>query len=225
MRTFKEELKISLASTIGFIGLKGADLSLKLVSVNYNPQLSPVIYAVWHGAQLGLANVNPRKDTYLLISKSNDGEIITRVSTKLGYSAIRGSMGRGGTEALRTILRTLRVGKNVAYTVDGPRGPIYKVKSGIIKIAQMSQKPIVPLVPAGKRKIVANSWDKYQIPFFTKWVTVFGDPIYVPKDINDDEVEQYRLALENKLFELRDQAEEIVASGNYSYTEIKKELN
>ncbi|OGH98682.1 MAG: hypothetical protein A2104_03205 [Candidatus Melainabacteria bacterium GWF2_32_7] len=210
MRTFKEELKISLASSIGFLGLKGAEISLNLVPVNFNPQLSPVIFAVWHGSQLGLANVSPRRDTHLLISRSNDGEVIARISSKLGYSTIRGSMGRGGTEALRTILRTLREGKNIAYTVDGPRGPVYKVKSGIIKIAQMSQKPIVPLVPAGTRKLVANSWDKYQIPLFTKWITVFGDPIYVPKDINDDEVEQYRLALENKLFELRDQAESLI---------------
>ncbi|MFH0702494.1 MAG: lysophospholipid acyltransferase family protein [bacterium] len=186
------------------------DKTLNFKMINYNPDLSPVIYALWHGRQFGLLGIYPRDDLHLLISKSNDGELISRISKGLGFSVIRGSHNRGGTEALIKILRTLRQNKNIAFTVDGPRGPIYKVKEGIIKIAQLSQAPIVPVITVIRHKIQLNSWDQYQLPFFfTNVVNIFGDPIYVPRKINEEEKEFYRLHLENKLLELSAQISSI----------------
>jgi len=183
------------------------DKSLRCKMVNYNPEVKPVIYAIWHGWQYGLLSIKgeQRKNLNLLVSKSNDGEIIARVSNTLGFSLVRGSHKRGGTQALRDMIKTLRKGQNIAYTVDGPKGPIYKVKEGIIRIAQMSGSPIIPLVPDCNAKITVNSWDKYKVPyFFAKVVSVFGDAMYIPKDADDTAVENYRQELENRMFELQD---------------------
>lgn len=209
----KEKIKISGLSTIAFSGLWALDKSYRVEKVNYKPELSPVIYAIWHGWQYGLLGIPDRKNLSLLVSKSIDGEIISRISKNLGFSLIRGSQGRGGTEALIRIIRTLRGGGNIAYTVDGPRGPIHEVKGGIIKISQMAKVPIVPLAPAVNWKITAKSWDQYKVPLlFAKIVNVFGDPIYIPKDITESEEEHFRSYLESKLFELRDQAEDILST-------------
>jgi len=206
----REKIKITFLSSLAYAAIWVLDSSYRVKKHNFKSEISPVIYAVWHGWQYGLLGIHPRKDVHLLVSRSNDGEIIGRISSLLGYSLIRGSRGRGGTQALREILKVLKKGKKVAYTVDGPRGPIFKVNDGIIKIAQMSGVPIVPLVPAAKHVSSAKSWDRYQIPhLFTPVNTVFGDPIHIPKEINEEQVENYRKQLEDKLFELQKIAESL----------------
>lgn len=214
-RTFttKEKVKISTLSTLAFGAIYVLENSYRFNNIHYTRPTKPVIYAVWHGWQYGLLGLPDREKIHLLVSKSNDGEIISRTTNLLGYPTIRGSQGRGGTEALRTIVKTLKKGDNIAYTVDGPRGPIKQVKQGVIRIAQMSQVPILPLVPATKYKLIANSWDRYVMPFFlSKVKTVFGKPIHVPKELSDEEVEQYRLNLENTLLRLEIEAEGLIKS-------------
>ena len=208
----KEKIRISLLSALAFSAIWPLDNSLRFKMVNYNPEIQPAIYAIWHGWQYGLLSFKDKKRLHLLVSESNDGEVIANVSKLLGYSLIRGSIGRGGVRALKKIIRTLKSGEDIAYTVDGPKGPLHKVKSGIIQIAQMAKAPIIPMTPALKWVTpYEKSWDKYQIPhFLSKSVIVFGDPIYVPPDISEEEQENYRLMLENKLFELRDQAENLI---------------
>jgi len=207
----KEKLMIPVLSNLAYSYIGGMDKSLRAKVINYNTELSPVIYAVWHGWQYGLLTLPVRHKIHLLISPSNDGEIISRVSNKLGFPTIRGSQGRDGTKALRKILKTLKSGGSLAYTVDGPKGPIYEVKIGIIQIAQMAQVPIVPLVPFVKSRFQAKSWDLYKVPhFFAKVASVLGDPIYIPKDISDEQKEMYRKQLEDELFRLRDIAEKAI---------------
>lgn len=202
-----EERKVTRYANLAYGGIKLLDVSCKFKNPNYNPQTKSAIFALWHGWQYGLLGVPSRKDLHLLISPSLDGEIIARVTEKLGFSTVRGSMKRDGSKALRELLKVLKADKAIAYTVDGPKGPICKVKEGVIKIAQMSQKPIIPLVSTVNWKIEINSWDKYKIPLpFATVKNLYGEPIYVPKKLSDDEVEEYRLNLENELFRLQKEA-------------------
>jgi len=196
-----EERKVTRFANLAYGGIKILDVSCDFKNINYKKS---AIFALWHGWQYGLLGVPSRKDLHLLISPSLDGEIIARVTEKLGFSTVRGSMKRDGSKALRELLKVLKADKSIAYTVDGPKGPICEVKEGVIKIAQMSQKPIIPLVPTVNRKIEINSWDKYKIPFpFATVKNFYGEPIYVPKKLSGEEVEEYRLNLENELFRLQ----------------------
>lgn len=208
-----EERKIKTLSTLAFCSIWSLDKTYRRTITNYDPNL-PCIYAVWHGWQYGLLNIFPRKRIHLLVSPSNDGEIITRISQNLGYSIIRGSIGRDGSKALREILKTLKKGDSIAYTVDGPKGPIFKVKEGVIKIAQMSQVPIVPIVPHAAWKGEAPTWDRYQIPlWFTKMVSVCGEPIHIPRELSPEQIEEYRSKLEEELFRLQKEAINIIEVG------------
>lgn len=180
--------------------------------INFKPEIKPCIYAIWHGQQYSLLNFlkhQYRKNINILISNSNDGEGITRACHRLGFSVIRGSHKRGGSKAARQLVKALKRGENVAYTVDGPKGPIYKVKEGIIRIAQMSGAPIIPISSTGGLAYRANSWDDYEMPLpFAKPVSVFGDPIYVPRDADENEIERIRKLLEDELIALYGKARE-----------------
>lgn len=183
------------------------ELTCGIKLYNYNPPDTPVIYAVWHGLQNYLGGIPDRKRIHILISPSTDGEIIARIVEGIGFSTVRGSTNRQGAKATRKIISLLEEGKNVVYAIDGPKGPHGKVKEGLIRIAQMAQKPIVPISGVAAFRKVIPSWDKYEIIFpFAKVPIVFGNPIHVPKDLQDDEIETYRLKVENELFNLRNEA-------------------
>jgi len=202
MRSSKENFKISLIAGLGCVLSKILDLTCYKIIKNHKPESGPAIYAIYHGWQYILGGMPDRKKLHILISHSNDGEIIARIVHFLGFSTIRGSMGRGGRKATIEILKALEDGKNIAYTVDGPRGPGFKVKEGIIRIAQMSGKPIIPYYGDTLLKVEIPSWDKYQIPIpFSPFETELGEPIYVPK--GDEYVEEYRMKLENALSDLQ----------------------
>ena len=202
-KTPKEQRRIKLLSDIAFAYLHFLDVRVKKYLVNYQKPEKPVIYAVWHGCQwaLGLFPLQDRKQINILISLSNDGEMIARVCHLMGFSLVRGSQGRQGEKATRDILHELQNGNNIAFMVDGPKGPKQKVKKGIIRLAKMSNAPIVPIVPYTKQKICFNSWDNFQLPYGTwaKMSMMFGKPIYVT---DEDDEEAKRLELEQALFDL-----------------------
>ena len=208
MKKRDEYRRIYTLASLMLIYLWPMDKTIRTKKINFKPELAPAIYAVWHGKQYGLLSIVPRKDVHILISQSNDGESISVASTVLGFSTVRGSTNRGGTKALRDSLKILKNGKSIAFTVDGPKGPIYKVKEGVIKMAQIAQVPIIPIMPVAKRTLNFKTWDKYQLPYwFEKTVALYGDPIYVPRQLTPEEEENFRLGLENKLFELDKQAQ------------------
>lgn len=206
----KQELReIWILSNMVYHGLNFSISTYKYKTVNFDKTIEPAIYAIWHGRQFSLLHFPTIENLNLLVSTSNDGEIIARASERLGYKTIRGSHKRGGTRALMEIIKVLKKGESVAYTVDGPKGPASIVKEGVVRIAQMSGRPIVPLNSRCSFPIQANSWDKYQVPFlFSKNVQYFGNPIYVPRDVDEQGVEEYRKLVETKLYELDDKANE-----------------
>ena len=83
-----------------------------------------------------------RSGAVILISRSFDGELITRVLRLFGFDAVRGSSSRGAREGLLGLKRVIETGCTAIFTADGPRGPIYETKLGPIKLAQATGAPI-----------------------------------------------------------------------------------
>jgi hypothetical protein len=90
----------------------------------------PVVFTLWHGRLLPCTYHHRHQDVVTLVSHHRDGEYITRLVQKWGYTAVRGSSSRGGLDALRELVRHLRAGRSLAITPDGPRGPREKLKPG-----------------------------------------------------------------------------------------------
>jgi len=111
-----------------------------------------IILAFWHAQQLMVPIGYRGPGAHVLISQHQDGEIIARIISRFGHSAVRGSSTRGGAAALRELIRLGRSGKDVVVTPDGPKGPAQVAKMGVIQLARATGLPIVPLAFSCSKK-------------------------------------------------------------------------
>lgn len=141
----------------------------------------PVLFCLWHGRQLALTLTHRGEGVTNLISMHGDGEYAARVAGLLGYSVVRGSSTRGGVEALRRMASVLRSGGDCAITPDGPRGPAFRAKPGLVQIARLGRRPVVPIGASGSPSAVFRSWDSFRLPLpFARVVVVEGRPLPPP---------------------------------------------
>lgn len=164
------------------------------------------VFALWHAHQCGVFSCNQQRKTCIMVSNSRDGEIISRAANAMGVATVRGSKSNKGAKAsLELIKKIQNENMNGALTIDGPKGPKRIVKKGIIEIAKLTSTPIVPAVwwSPQKRFLKFKSWDEFRFPLIgTKLVMLFGEPIPVPNNPNDEEIETIRKKVEDSLNEL-----------------------
>lgn len=151
----------------------------------------PVLWAFWHNRLLGPLVPYRAQGSGVVISQSRDGELITRVVEGFGYVGLRGSSSRGGSQALRGLLRHLRAGRDVAFTPDGPRGPRYTVHPGLAYLAAKTGHPVVPMGVAYSRKAVFSSWDRFQLPLpFATVLLHLAEPLHVSAEMPEGEADE-----------------------------------
>jgi lysophospholipid acyltransferase (LPLAT)-like uncharacterized protein len=170
------------------------------------------IIAFWHNRIFGIPYNYRRlfgaKKIVTLSSQSRDGEYSTRIQGWFGGETIRGSSSKGGTEALKKIVREIQSGKDCAITPDGPRGPKYTIHEGAVAIAYLAKTPIVPVSFDCTKKKVLNSWDNFIVPMpFGRMVFVFGEPIYPVKKDRTLPTLELRNALADELTKITSFAE------------------
>jgi lysophospholipid acyltransferase (LPLAT)-like uncharacterized protein len=173
-----------------------------------------VLYALTHGVLLPLAYTHRNRGVRLLISESRDGEIITRITDRLGYASVRGSSTRGGRRALVEMVRVAGEGHDLAVTPDGPRGPRGHASPGAVVIAERSGLPIVPVAVGTSRGWRASSWDRFLVPAPGARVWVVYGPPYRPESGGEGsgvEVECRRL---ERAMEAAEEAAVALAAGD-----------
>ena len=164
----------------------------------------PVIFAFWHGRLLMIPPFSAnQKDTSIVVSNHSDGELIARVMKYFKFKLIRGSSSKGALSASKKILKSLKRSENIVLTPDGPRGPKMRVGGNIIRIAQVSCTPIIPVTYSASNCKFLKSWDSFLIAKpFGRGIFIVGDPIYIRNKSNKEELEEARLNLENHLNEI-----------------------
>jgi len=170
------------------------------------PEL-PVIFAFWHGQHFMVPFAKPAHyRAKVLISRHRDGEVNAIAARRLGVEAIRGSGDRerrfdrkGGVTAFMTMLTALKDNWSMALTADVPK--VSRVAgSGIVKLAQMSGRPIVPVAVATSGRITLGNWDRSVINLpFSRGAIVAGKPIRVGPRADTEALEHARIALEQAL--------------------------
>jgi lysophospholipid acyltransferase (LPLAT)-like uncharacterized protein len=134
----------------------------------------------------------------LMISRSNDGEFISGVANRSGWTTVRGSSSRGGAEALKGMIDHLTEHRLAGHVIDGPRGPFGVVKPGIIKLAHATGAAIVPLYTRANRAWYFRSWDKFFLPKpFSKVLLRFGEKVEFAPTESTEEFEKQRKTLED----------------------------
>jgi lysophospholipid acyltransferase (LPLAT)-like uncharacterized protein len=167
------------------------------------------IYAVWHSRLLLLNYLSRGLEGTAMVSGSEDGEFVARILKRQGHAAIRGSTTRGGIKALSALIKKLKEEQSPSIIIpDGPQGPKFKVKLGIIILARETGYPILPFSYSAKKIKVFASWDRFILPYpFTKCLGIYGNPLFVPRDAGKDELKRHVIQLEKELCRLTSEAD------------------
>lgn len=166
------------------------------------------IYAFWHNQQILATFFFRNFGIRVLVSRSRDGDYIAAVLKSLGFETVRSSTSSGKVNALRGLTRELRGAHHTAITPDGPRGPLYRAQPGAVFLAALSGNRIAPFGCAtGRVWTLPRSWDHFEIPKpFSRAVIVFGEPITVPRKMDDQKAAELTLVLEGEMMKLRREA-------------------
>lgn len=170
-------------------------------------EMGPRILVIWHNQQIPLPalyfkskRAGFRGRVFALISQHRDGRLAADIVRRLGIESVAGSSTRGGRAALSELCKLVSEGHVAVITPDGPKGPIYQLKPGAIKLAQISGAPIYPIAINVASKISLKSWDRLFLPRpFTQAVFLVGEPLHVPAELNEDQFEALRVQLEKNL--------------------------
>lgn len=162
----------------------------------------PFIGCFWHGRLLAMRASWPRAvPVHLLISSHSDGRLIAETMRRLGVGTVAGSTKRGGAGAFLALRRKLSGGESIAITPDGgTRGPRMRVAPGVIKLASLTETPVVPAAFSSTRQRVLHTWDRFVLALpFGRGVYVYGAPLTVPRDADPAALEAARCELEIRL--------------------------
>jgi 3-deoxy-D-manno-octulosonic-acid transferase len=181
----------------------------------------PLIVAVWHGQFMLSSGFKPGPDVKVaaMVARHGDAELVGAAMERFGVELIRGAgaggrrKDRGGLHALRQAVRYLNDGYSVVMTADVPPGPARVAGAGIVAIARLSGRPIVPCAAASSRFRALDTWSRMTINLpRSKIAYVAGDPIWVPHDAGETELEFARKQLERALNAATERAYAIVGA-------------
>jgi len=169
-----------------------------------------MVLSFWHNQLLTMPVLyfGPPFGISTLVSLSRDGELTSRIIHRWGIATVRGSSSRRATAAMKELIRLGRdPHHHLAITPDGPRGPAFVVKDGLIVLAQRSGKPIIPLAVSYEKYFQLNSWDGFLIPVpFTKAYFVCGSPVHIPERLDEEGFAEMRKQVARALAETNAEA-------------------
>lgn len=169
-----------------------------------------VIISFWHDQLFLLVFGYPGKHAKLLISSSKDGELLARTMKYFDQDTVRGSSSRGGRAAFKEMLDLCKEKADIVLTPDGPKGPRHVLKDGVVQLARMSGRPVLPMAFVCSRGHRFHSWDRFLFPYpFARGVYSFGKPLYFDKQ---EGIEVFRERLKEAMAENLQQAEAYLES-------------
>jgi lysophospholipid acyltransferase (LPLAT)-like uncharacterized protein len=170
------------------------------------------VMGFWHGRILPATFYFRRRGIVVITSDNFDGEWIARIIERFGYGTARGSTSRAGRRALLQLVREMKRGRPAGFTLDGPRGPARAAQPGAIWLASTTGNPVLPFHLEASRCWTVRSWDRTQIPKpFSTVALVVGEPMPIPKDLDEAGIERWRTELEARLRTLESRAATLVA--------------
>jgi len=188
--------------------VEGAERYDEVVSSGRQP-----IMAFWHGRILPATIFFRNRGIIVITSENFDGEWIAGIIERFGYGTARGSTSRGGRRALLQLVRDMAAGKPAAFTIDGPRGPARIAQPGAVWLAKTTGNPVLPFHVEAERYWTVDSWDRTQIPKpFATLAMVIGEPLLVPSEADEVQIESARGELEARLHRLEARALQLAQS-------------
>lgn len=161
----------------------------------------------WHYSIILILYQLRNNQASVMVSASKDGDYLARLAELLSFKPVRGSRNHGGSSALRKMLRDVAGGGNSGIVADGSQGPPLKVQQGGVAIASKTGAPILPMAWSASSYITFGSWDRTAVPKpFSKVDFFYGEPILVPCNLSSEELEVWRIKVEESLTALYQRA-------------------
>jgi lysophospholipid acyltransferase (LPLAT)-like uncharacterized protein len=205
--------------------LVGPTLRFEVLGMQHVEQMHaarrPVILAFWHRCIFTATWFWRARNIVVMNTTNFDGQWTRRVIERLGYLTAQGSSSRGGLKGLVTMAKRLEEGLDVAFTIDGPRGPRYVAKPGPVMLARRSGHPIVVFhIGLERARTFEKTWDLFQIPKpFSRAVVAISPPIEVPTDASREALEAKHAEMQRELERVRN-----IAEGWFSMTLAEREM-
>ena len=207
----KDRLLLTLVPPLAALIIRLLHLSIKTETLGEENLRSfwqrgeRVLLPFWHDQLLLMVFGYPGKGAKLLISVSKDGELLARTMKYFQQDTVRGSSSRAGRAAFREMLNLCKEDADIVLTPDGPKGPRHELKDGVVQLARMSKRAVVPLAFACSRGHRFASWDRFLCPYpFSRGVYAFGEPVFFDQE---EGVEVFRERLLKSITENQQRAE------------------
>jgi len=221
LKTFRKKLVVSLGPSLAYWVIKLLGWTMEFEEVHPEIPRSfwekgiPGIGVFWHGRLLMMPRLYKGKKLSFLVSPHRDGQIVGRALKRFGFHAILGSTNRRGFSAFKQMLRVNREGSDIALVPDGPRGPRYQVQIGVIELAKLTGRPVVPVTFSSSKRKLFKTWDQFLLPYpFSRGVFIWGEPVYVDPKGDRTHLEEKRALLERRLNELTEKADHYFEKSN-----------
>jgi lysophospholipid acyltransferase (LPLAT)-like uncharacterized protein len=194
----------SMAATVRLRWVNESDLVASVLN-------QPLIFCIWHNRLAVCLSLyrhfvqrhHPERRLAAMVSASKDGALSARVLEYFGVQPVRGSTNRRGPQALLELTSWAERGFDLAITPDGPRGPRYVIQDGIIALALLTGRPILPVAYHLNWKWCLRSWDRFQVPLlFARCDVSFGKPILVPSEADEVQRETLRQQLNQVMMDI-----------------------
>lgn len=209
-----EELKIRAWTALALGALWGLGKTVRIDYVGTHDLFAhweaggQVILAFWHNRMLLMPFPYRGQKACIMNSIHRDGEIISRVIQHFGIVSVRGSSTRGWVGGLKGMIEAYQYGYDLIIVPDGPRGPRYQAKPGVLQLARATGAPVYPVTYGAAWHTTIGSWDRLLVPFpFSRVAYIVGQPISVPADASADLMEAKRQELEMSLQTITAQAD------------------
>lgn len=203
--SFWQRVQLLLISTMGWALIRLLGSTLRFTIEGEEPWSDlrgrgrSAVMTFWHNQILMAAYYFRSRGIVVITSEHFDGEYIARIIRWLGYGTARGSSTRGGVKALLQLRKHLDQGVDVAFTIDGPRGPRYVAKPGPVLLGRRSGAPIIAFHVEPRRYWELRSWDGFRIPKpFSEVHIRFAAPLFLtPESDVDDGHTQLQATLDH----------------------------
>jgi len=169
------------------------------------------ILAFWHARFVMMPYASPDHRLAALLSRHRDARMLGSVLGRFGYDLVWGSTTTGGASAARELLRRARDGWDLGIAPDGPRGPRRIAQPGVVAVARLTGRAILPVSFSAKPMRRLRSWDRTLVPApFCRGLFVFGEPIVVPRDADSAEQARLLAQVNGSLDQISDRADATV---------------
>ena len=168
------------------------------------------LLVIWHGQGL-LPMTTFRRENLCLYASHTREESYSRILRalrwwtlrlieRLGYAVLDAAQFKSESRGVLKFVEVLRSGAGSVIAADGPAGPIFHAKPGPVFLAKKAGVILLPIGSAISHGFELDNWDRFEIPWpFTQGVLVLGEPLVIPSDAKEDQLEQFRLQLEERM--------------------------